>query len=68
MDSKETFKAVEANGTTEVEKGSVSSENSASFVQRWAQKIAFERGGIQRVTDQERQHHTTKWWNACTFW
>ncbi|KAF2094036.1 hypothetical protein NA57DRAFT_46788 [Rhizodiscina lignyota] len=35
---------------------------------RWARTIAFEKGGIQRVTEDDRRHNTTKWWNACTFW
>jgi len=34
----------------------------------WAKNISLEEGGIQRVTDEERQTNTTKVWNACTFW
>lgn len=34
----------------------------------WTQTLAIERGGIQRVTDEQRQENTTKFWNACTFW
>jgi hypothetical protein len=34
----------------------------------WAKKLSVESGGIQRVTDEERQSNTTHVWNACTFW
>lgn len=34
----------------------------------WMQILSIETGGIQRVTDEERQVNPTKWWNACTFW
>ena len=28
----------------------------------------IEEGGIERVTDDQRQQNTTKFWNAATFW
>jgi hypothetical protein len=31
-------------------------------------RFSIEQGGIQRVTDEERQQNVTKFWNACTFW
>ncbi|KAL4929927.1 uncharacterized protein BDV17DRAFT_290282 [Aspergillus undulatus] len=35
----------------------------------WIQsKLKVELKGIERVTDEERQQNTTKFWNACTFW
>ena len=34
----------------------------------WAQRLAVETTGIQRVTEAGRQHHTTRVWNAVTFW
>jgi hypothetical protein len=34
----------------------------------WAQRLAVETTGIQRVTEAGRQHHTTRVWNAATFW
>jgi hypothetical protein len=34
----------------------------------WAQRLAVETTGIQRVTEAARQHHTTRVWNAATFW
>ncbi|KAL3474625.1 permease for cytosine/purines, uracil, thiamine, allantoin-domain-containing protein [Aspergillus californicus] len=35
----------------------------------WIQsKLRIEMKGIERVTDEERQHNTTKFWHACTFW
>jgi hypothetical protein len=34
----------------------------------WAQRLAVETGGIERVTDSERAQNTSKVWNACTFW
>ena len=36
--------------------------------QAWAQRLAVETTGIQRVTEAGRQHHTTRVWNAATFW
>lgn len=38
---------------------------SSSWIQS---KLRVELKGIERVTDEERQHNTTKFWNACTFW
>ncbi|KAI7264461.1 cytosine-purine permease [Hortaea werneckii] len=32
------------------------------------EKLSIETGGIQRVTDEECDHNTTRVWNACTFW
>ena len=49
--------------TRSIEKGKVSSGFRA-----WAKNLSIETGGIQRVTDEERQTNTTKVWNACTFW
>jgi hypothetical protein len=34
----------------------------------WAKALSVETGGIQRVTDDQRQNNTTRVWNACTFW
>jgi hypothetical protein len=34
----------------------------------WAQRLAVETTGIQRMTEAGRQHHTTRVWNAATFW
>jgi hypothetical protein len=31
-------------------------------------RFSIEHGGIQRVTEEERQENVTKFWNACTFW
>lgn len=31
-------------------------------------KFDIEEGGIERVTDDQRQQNTTKFWNAATFW
>lgn len=37
--------------------------------QTWLQtQLSIEAGGIERVTDEERQHHATKFWHATTFW
>jgi hypothetical protein len=36
--------------------------------QPWFRKLSIEEGGIERVTDEERLHNTTKFWNAATFW
>jgi hypothetical protein len=42
----------------------------ASRFSGWVKDVLLtvETGGIQRVTDEERQQNTTKVWNACTFW
>jgi hypothetical protein len=31
-------------------------------------RFDIEEGGIERVTDEDRQQNTTKSWNAATFW
>jgi len=31
-------------------------------------RFDMEEGGIERVTDDQRQQNTTKFWNAATFW
>ena len=37
--------------------------------QPWFHKTpSIEEGGIERVTDEERQQNTTKFWHATTFW
>lgn len=38
---------------------------SSSWIQS---KLKVELKGIERVTEDERLHDTTKFWNACTFW
>lgn len=40
-------------------------EEPSSWIQS---KLKVELKGIERVTDEERLHNTTKFWNACTFW
>lgn len=38
-------------------------------IQSWLpRRLSIEEGGIERVTDAERQQKTTKFWNATTFW
>jgi hypothetical protein len=49
--------------TASIEKGTI-----PSGFRTWAKKLSVESGGIQRVTDEERQSNTTHVWNACTFW
>jgi hypothetical protein len=49
--------------TASIEKGII-----RSGLHAWAKKLSVEIGGIQRVTDEERQSNTTHVWNACTFW
>ncbi|RDW58203.1 hypothetical protein BP6252_13614 [Coleophoma cylindrospora] len=50
----------------EIASGSV--EKPTNIVASWAKKISFETNGIERITDEQRRHNTTKPWNACTFW
>lgn len=56
-------KSTDGMDTESVEKGVV-----RSGFRAWAKNLSVETGGIQRVTDEERQTNTTKVWNACTFW
>jgi hypothetical protein len=56
-------KSTDGTETDSVETGVVHSGFRA-----WAKNLSVETGGIQRVTDEERQTDTTKVWNACTFW
>lgn len=42
--------------------------SSRGGLQAWAKALSVESGGIQRVTDDQRQSNTTRVWNACTFW
>jgi len=55
---------------SDIEAGSIDKKNEAptSRFSQWGKLLSVETGGIQRVTDEERQHNTTKVWNACTFW
>jgi hypothetical protein len=57
---------------SDVEAGSIDEkvQSKASKSLGWVQNVllSVETSGIQRVTDEERQHNTTKVWNACTFW
>lgn len=34
----------------------------------WIQALSIEKGGIERVTPDQRQENVTHFWNACTFW
>lgn len=52
----------------EVETASIEKGHVNSGFRAWAKSLSVEVGGIQRVTDEERQTNTTKVWNACTFW
>jgi hypothetical protein len=58
-----TEKSTDGMDTESVEKGVV-----RGGFRVWAKNLSVETGGIQRVTDEERQTNTTKVWNACTFW
>jgi hypothetical protein len=49
--------------TASIEKGTI-----PNGLRAWVEKLSVESGGIQRVTDEERQNNTTHVWNACTFW
>lgn len=58
--------AKECEAQSDLDAGSLSVQKPT--LRTWTQRLAFETNGIQRVTDEERQHNPTKWWNACTFW
>jgi hypothetical protein len=46
------------------------SPGALSFVRIHAKSLlrSVERGGIERVTEEQRQQNPTRVWNACTFW
>ncbi|KAF2806963.1 purine-cytosine permease FCY2 [Mytilinidion resinicola] len=48
--------------------GSPEKGETVSGVRGWLKKLSVETGGIERVTDEDRQTNTSKVWNACTFW
>lgn len=50
------------------QKGVSAFDTSEEKESSWMQMLSIETGGIQRVTDEERQVNMTKFWNACTFW
>jgi len=52
----------------EVDSASVEKGTIGKGLRAWAKNLSVETGGIERVTDEERQTNTTKVWNACTFW
>ena len=54
--------------TDEIDAQSIEKGYVATGFRAWAKNLSVETGGIQRVTDEERQTNTTKVWNACTFW
>lgn len=56
-------KSLNETDVVSIEKGTLRSGLNA-----WAKSLSVEAGGIQRVTDEDRQSNTTKVWNACTFW
>jgi hypothetical protein len=55
----------EVNSNHDVQHGT---SKPATGFQYWVRHLAVETGGIERVTDQDRMKHTSKVWNACTFW
>jgi hypothetical protein len=61
MTSKRSFD-MPASDSSGLEKG----ETVTGF-KAWMKKLSVETGGIQRVTDEDRQTNTSKVWNACTF-
>lgn len=57
-----------ASGAVESEVGTTESPSWRMRTGTWVKKLSVETGGIQRVTDEERESDTTHVWNACTFW
>lgn len=70
MDSKMDVKEQHSpeTSTNDPEAASIRHGTLRSGFRAWAKNLSVESGGIQRVTDEERQTNTTKVWNACTFW
>jgi len=54
--------------TEDFQVGSTETPSNLTGIKYWAEHLAVETGGIQRVTDEDRTENTSKWWNACTFW
>ena len=50
------------------EEGSIQKVGLASRWGALAKTLSVETGGIQRVTEEDRQHNATHVWNAGTFW
>jgi hypothetical protein len=69
-DSKTSFAAPTAVSDIETASFDEKPRESNSKISGWVKNVllSVETSGIQRVTDEERQHNTTKVWNACTFW
>jgi hypothetical protein len=45
-----------------------SEPGTTTLVEPWYRRFSIEKGGIERITDEERLQNTTKFWNAATFW
>lgn len=55
--------------TTASDKAQQSVSDTTDKDQSWLHgRFDIEEGGIERVTVEERQQNTTKFWNAATFW
>lgn len=54
--------------TIDIEAVSIEKDKVRNGFQTWTKTLSVESGGIERVTDEQRQNNTTKVWNACTFW
>lgn len=65
MDSKPEVDVASRPSSGNIDVGSVRQE---SRFWSWIRTLSIETGGIQRVTEEERQQNTTHVWNACTFW
>ena len=65
MELKSEFDVASGPSSSDFEVGSIVNE---SWLQRYARLLSVETGGIERVTEEARQHNTTQVWNACTFW
>ena len=68
MDFKQSLETPTAELPYEVKEGSLEKDNTRNGFRAWAKSLSVETGGIQRVTDAEREQNSTKVWNACTFW
>lgn len=65
---KENAQDIQEKSVNDMETASIEPGTLRGGVHAWAKALSVESGGIQRVTDEERQSKTTKVWNACTFW
>lgn len=67
MKAKHSFESPSSEIVYDINEATVDKNTLRTF-RAWLKKLSVETGGIQRITDEERQQNSSKVWNACTFW